>query len=60
MRYLLDKLHTELSEVELSASAKNEEKKMVPTIVSEIFGGVLQSDVSLHALVVITWQEVVF
>lgn len=39
MRYLLDKLHTELAQSRTSEQAKN-------TIVSDIFGGVLQSDVS--------------
>lgn len=42
MRYLLDKLHTELAQAlqtRTSEQAKN-------TIVSDIFGGVLQSDVS--------------
>lgn len=39
MRYLLDKLHSELAE---SANMSNRK----PTIVSQIFGGILQSDVT--------------
>ncbi len=41
MRYLLDKLHTELVQV-----LGKQQQKSKKTIVSDIFGGVLQSDVS--------------
>ena len=45
MRYLLDKMHTELAEGSIFASTICRDSKK-STIVSEIFGGVLQSDVS--------------
>ena len=50
MRYLLDKMHTELAEGSIFASTicRNSKKS---TIVSEIFGGVLQSDVSRYLVV---------
>ena len=40
MRYLLDKLHTELLAAGLGGASS-------PTIVSRVFGGTLQSDVSI-------------
>ncbi len=48
MRYLLDKLHTELSEGSIFASKSSKKS----TIVSQIFGGVLQSDVSATVTVI--------
>ena len=46
MRYLLDKLHTELTQALKSRTSEEAEN----TIVSDIFGGVLQSDVSCKSL----------
>lgn len=45
MRYLLDKLHTELVQVGGAKSSSSDEA-LKKSIVSEIFGGILQSDVS--------------
>lgn len=47
MRYLLDKLHSELVEVLGSKSSG----QSTTSIVSDIFGGFLQSDVSMISLI---------
>jgi ubiquitin C-terminal hydrolase len=52
MRYLLDKLHTELLAGSLRTGSDN------TTIVSQIFGGTLQSDVRRGRR--ITWAEFIF
>ena len=49
MRYLLDKLHTELVQVVAAQGSSNSRSRsgdpVKNTIVSDIFGGILQSDV---------------
>jgi len=54
MRYLLDKMHTELAEGSIFGTTIDRTSKK-STIVSEIFGGVLQSDVSIVVHEIYLW-----
>jgi len=54
MRYLLDKMHTELAEGSIFGTTIDRTSKK-STIVSEIFGGVLQSDVSIVMHEIYLW-----